>query len=142
MASSSYDIPKQHDARGLLIPDDIVRNSGYVKSNPETFWSSYQIFIKADEEDVEDGVKYLDMGKARKKLSAIPDPHFRYIRSLCLDFGWCNARGCLKDCTYSIRFRTEVERLIQYIRRRKNSKLVIKLLWSTTIYHSRERLVR
>jgi hypothetical protein len=73
MALSPHHI-EQHDARGLLIPDDVVKYSGNLRADPEAFWSSYQFYVEGLPENM------------LPTLSAIPDSHFHLIQSLCFDF--------------------------------------------------------
>lgn len=76
------------DARGLLIPDDIVSNTNLIKSNPAHFWSSNQFWVR--------GRGRKGPEKMHKLLSSIPDHHFCLMQSLCLDLGWHTKRGFLK----------------------------------------------
>ena len=77
---------EQHDARGLQIPDDIVKYSSCLKSGPEAFWSYNQFYVKVR-----------SLGDTLDMLSVIPDHHFCLIQSLCLDFGWHSPSGFLRD---------------------------------------------
>lgn len=119
-------VPEVNDARGLLIPDDIFRYQQYINLDPTTFWSSYQFYIKAGKTRDE----VIDPATILKYLSAIPDPHFRLIRSICLDLGFNDAFDFLEDRDAEEYY----ERLIGCILARGNGELVVKLLSATTVH--------
>lgn len=124
MASSRVDNskPEPVDARGLLIPNDIISNTDSLKSDPAPFFGSHQFYIKAG--FTKEGV--LDQNTILKYLDVIPDHHFCHIKSLCLDLGFHDPfLNFLGDKEQSLEF---YEWLIGDTLDRGNNQLVVKIL--------------
>jgi hypothetical protein len=142
---SQSSLHDRHDARGMLIPDDICKNKDRILSNPEAFWSSCQFYVKGDEDTM------------LRRLSLIPDTHFCHIRSLCLDFGWHPDRGFVYGCfpqdqwddpAYSASIASsehppldDMKQLLDEILRQGSDNIIVKLLWTTSLSIPRQHEV-
>jgi hypothetical protein len=127
---------EHHDARGLQIPDDIVKYSGCLESDPETFWSSNQFYVKANHPMHIIG-----------KLAAIPDHHFYLIQSLCFDFLWRDPSGLplshrenTTGSTGDHKFTQDLDKVIEKVLHQGNKGLAVKIFWSTAMSTPLERL--
>ena len=133
---------EQHDARGLLIPDDVVKYSGSLRiRRPSGHLISF-------------------MSKDFRKTCYQLSRQFLTITStsygaLCfLIFGWnppsgpfsdpyrcCGRRKYCRSCASTIKSEIrELDELIEHVMHRGNKTLVVKILWSTSMSISLERL--
>lgn len=126
--SRPNDVPLPSDARGFLIPDDIVRYKDYVKSHPTTFFSSNNFFVRATQNAYRNPKTDQSI---TKYLSAIPDQHFRLIKGLRLDYGFYSPAipGCLCRADWFEYF----ERIIGNILIRGGEDLVINIQYCDEI---------
>jgi len=118
--SPQRNVPQCSDARGLLIPDDIIKNQDYIKLNPDAFWVSYQFYIRV-------GPTHFEV---MKYLSAIPDRYFCLIKSLCLDFGFSGGDSEFQYFNFPIdgKHLEQFEWLVGKILDQA-PKVVLKILW-------------
>jgi hypothetical protein len=129
--SASKRIPKFRDARGvflggpaLLQPRNKMCSKDLWITDDPAFWSSRQFYVEGCSTAM-----FTD-------LEAVPDHQFCYIQNLCFDFGWHPTTGFVPDG----RSASPERKLLDSILHRGNDRLVVKVLWSTSMSSGLEGL--